>query len=65
MKVIYIVNGASTARNGGIIHWTDSAYTDMEHATEVANRMYEANRDDPNYMTYVTGPIPLYEKIEV
>lgn len=64
MKVIYIVNGASTACNG-IVHWTDSAYTDREHAIEVANRMYEANRDDPNYMTYVTGPIPLCEKIEL
>ena len=64
MKVIYIVNGASTACNG-VSYWTDSAYTDKQTAIDVVNRMYEANRDDPNYMTYVTGPIPLYEKIEL
>ena len=65
MNTVYVVSGVSTAFNGDVIHWTDSAYTDEQTAIDVANRMYEENMDDPAYITYVTGPIPLYEKIEV
>lgn len=66
MKMIYVVQGRSTGCNGNIIYWTDSAYTDMQRAHDVCNEMNRSMRNDPNYMAYVTGPIPLdeTEKIE-
>lgn len=62
MKNIYVIIGQSTDCNGGIIHWTDIAYIDKQKAIDVCNAMNEAmQRHDPNYMTYVSGPILLDE----
>ena len=61
MEKIYVVQGTLTGLNGEIIHWSDSAYTDKK---EAMNRSNELNRctkfeNDPNYLAYVVGPIPL------
>lgn len=60
MKTVYVIQGHSTGSNGSIIHWADSAYADKQ---EAVNQCYEMNRsvkNDPNYLAYVVGPIPLY-----
>lgn len=62
MKWIYILNVRVTGSNGGIIHCTDSAYTDSEIAKEACNEMHDCYKDDPNFMAYITGPILLYEE---
>lgn len=64
MEKIYVVQGTMTGLTGEIIHWSDSAYTDKK---EAMNRSNELNRgksrtkfkNDPNYLAYVVGPIPL------
>lgn len=61
MKMIYVVSGHSTGCNGGIIHWTDSAYTDEQEAVNRCHAMNECRiKIDQNYLAYVVGPISLY-----
>ena len=60
MKMVYVVSGHSTGCNGGIIHWTDSAYTDKQEAINRCHAMNECCiKNDQNYLAYVVGPIPL------
>ena len=62
MKTIYIVNVRMTGCNGNIIHVTDRAYTNSDKASELCNEMNKRHQDDPNFMVYVTGPVPLIEE---
>ena len=62
MKTIYIVNVRMTGVSGKLIYCTDRAYTDSDKASELCNQMNEQHQDDPNFMAYVTGPIPLIEE---
>lgn len=59
MKMIYVIQGHSTGYNDGIIHWADSAYFDEKDAHDRCNEMNGSTTDDPNYLAYVVGPIPL------
>ena len=59
MKMVYVIQGHSTGCNGGIIHWADSAYFDEKEAHDRCNEMNHSITDDPNYLAYVVGPIPL------
>lgn len=59
MKMVYVVQGHSTGYNGNIIHWTDSAYVDKQEAIAQCNEMNRSIENDPNYLVYVVGPIPL------
>ena len=59
MKTVYVVQGHSTGCNGGIIHWADSAYFDEKEAHDQCNEMNRSAKNDPNYLAYVVGPIPL------
>ena len=59
MKMIYVIQGHSTGYNDGIIHWADSAYFDEKDAHDRRNEMNSSITDDPNYLAYVVGPIPL------
>lgn len=59
MKMIYVIQGHSTGYNDGIIHWADSAYFDEKDAHDRCNEMNSSITDDPNYLAYVVGPIPL------
>lgn len=63
MKTIYIVNVRMSDCNGSIIHVTACAYTNSDKASELCNEMNEQScQDDPNFMAYVTGPVPLIEE---
>ena len=62
MKTIYIVNVRMSGCNGSIIHVTDCAYTNSDKAIELCNEMTEPHQNDPNFMAYVTGPVPLIEE---
>lgn len=59
MKTVYVVQGHSTGCNGNIIYWADSAYTDKQKAHNQCNEMNRSVKNDPNYLAYVVGPIPL------
>ena len=59
MKMVYVIQGHSTGCNGGIIHWADSAYFDEKEAHDRCNEMNSSVKNDPNYLAYVVGPIPL------
>mgnify|MGYP006054394081 CR=1 FL=1 len=59
MKTVYVIQGHSTGCNGGIIHWADSAYFDEKEANELLKSITADNKNDPNYLAYVVGPIPL------
>lgn len=59
MKMIYVIQGHSTGYNDGIIHWADSAYFDEKDAHDRCDEMNSSITDDPNYLAYVVGPIPL------
>lgn len=59
MKMIYVIQGHSMGRNGGIIHWVDSAYFDAKEAHDQCSEMNRSMKNDPNYFAYVVGPIPL------
>lgn len=59
--MIYVIEGQSTGCNGNIIHWADSAYTKKEVACAICDKMNRSNQNDPNYLAYVTGVIPLDE----
>ena len=59
MKMIYVIQGHSTGYNDGIIHWVDSAYFDEKEAHDRLNEMNSSVKNDPNYLAYVVGPIPL------
>lgn len=59
MKTVYVIQGHSTGCNGGIIHWADRAYFDEKEAHDRCNEMNSSITDDPNYLAYVVGPIPL------
>lgn len=61
MKTIYVINVRSTGYSGNVINSTDSAYTNSKKAHEVCCEMNDENKDDPNFMAYVTGPILLYK----
>ena len=60
MKLVYVVQGRSTGVNGNIIHWADCAYIDKQKAIDQCNEMNRSIENDPNYLAYVVGPIPLY-----
>ena len=62
MKTQYIVYVRMTGASGRLIYCTDRAYTDSDKASELCNQMNERHQDDPNFMAYVTGPIPLIEE---
>ena len=59
MKTVYVIQGHSTGCNGNIIHWADSAYFDEKEANKQCNEMNRSIKNDPNYLAYVVGPIPL------
>lgn len=59
MDMVYVILGHSTGCNGGVICWADSAYFDKEKAYAQCNKMNYSITDDPNYLAYVVGPIPL------
>ena len=59
MKMIYVIQGHSTGYNDGIIHWADSAYFDAKEAHDQCSEMNRSMKNDPNYLAYVVGPIPL------
>ena len=62
MKTIYIVNVRMTGCNGNIINYIDKAYFDENKAVEAANVMWgHRPKNDPNYLTWVNGPILLDE----
>lgn len=61
MKYIYILNVQMTGANGGVIHFVESAFADEEAASEQRHEMDKVYKDDPNYMSYITGPILLNE----
>ena len=61
MKYIYILNVQMTGAYGGVIHFVDSAFSELGKAYEVQLRMDEVYKDDKNYMSYITGPIMLNE----
>ena len=61
-KTIYIVNVQMTGCNGDIIRRIDMAYFDESKAFEVADDMWDHRpKNDPNYLTWVNGPILLDE----
>ena len=60
MKMVYVVRGHSTGCYGNIVHWADSAYVDKQEAINQCNEMNNSEKNDPNYLAYVVGPIPLY-----
>ena len=53
MKTVYVIQGHSTGCNGGIIHWSDSAYFDEKEAHDQCNEMNRSVKNDPNYLAYV------------
>ena len=59
MKTIYLISVHQTGSNSNIIHSIDSAYTDKKVALDICDRMAETYQDDPNFISYVTGPIIL------
>ena len=59
MKTVYVIQGHSTGCNGNIIHWADCAYFDEKEANKQCNEMNRSIKNDPNYLAYVVGPIPL------
>ena len=59
MKMIYVVQGTLTGCNGNIVHWADSAFTDEQEAFNRRDEMNRSMKNDPNYLAYVVGPIPL------
>ena len=60
MKMVYVIQGHSTGINGNVINWVDSAYVDEQKAIDECNAMNRSIKDDPNYLAYIVGPIPLY-----
>ena len=65
MKYIYILNVKMTGAYGGVIHFVDSAFSELGRAYEVQLQMDELYKDDKNYMSYITGPIILNETKEL
>lgn len=65
MKYIYILNVQMTGAYGGVIHFVDSAFSELGRAHEVQLRMDELYKDDKKYMSYITGPIVLNESKEL
>lgn len=65
MKMVYVVQGHSTGCNGNIIHWADSAYVDKQAAINQCHAMNCSIKNDPNYLAYVVGPIPLMTEQEI
>ena len=59
MKMIYVIQGHSMGCNGSIIHWVDSAYFYAKEAHDQCSEMNRSMKNDPNYLAYVVGPIPL------
>ena len=59
MKMVQVIQGHSTGCNGNIVHWADSAYFDEKEANKQCNEMNRSVKNDPNYLAYVVGPIPL------
>ena len=59
MKMLYVIQGHSTGCNGDIIHWVDSAYFNAKEAHDQCSEMNRSVKNDPNYLAYVVGPIPL------
>lgn len=62
MKTIYIINVSATGWNGSIVHYVSEAYTNVDDASKTLERMYHFNNGDPNFMAYITGPVPLIEE---
>lgn len=60
MKMVYVVQGSSTGINGNIIYWSDCAYFDKQKAIDQCDKMNRSFENDPNYLAYVVGPIPIY-----
>ena len=65
MKYIYILNVQMTGAYGGVIHFVDSAFSELGRAYEVQRQMDELYKEDKNYMSYITGPIMLNETKEL
>ena len=65
MKYIYILNVQMTGAYGGVIHFVDSAFSELGRAYEAQLQMDELYKDDKNYMSYITGPIILNETKEL
>ena len=62
MKTIYIINVSATGCNGGIVHYISEAYTNIDDASRTLEKMHHLNHGDPNFMAYITGPVPLIEE---
>lgn len=62
MEMVYVVQGQSTGINGNIIRWADSCYIDEQEAIDQCNVMNRSIKNDPNYLAYVVGPIPVILK---
>lgn len=60
MELVYVVTRNSVGVNGNIIHWADRAYTDKQKAFDLCDEINRTVNNDPNYLAYVVGPIPLY-----
>ena len=61
MKYAYIINVQMTGCNGGIIRVSDCAFLDEDAANRYCDERRHYYPDDPNYMVYVNGPIPINE----
>lgn len=59
MKMVYVVQVRSTGTNGNIIRWADSCYIDEQEAINQCDVMNRSIKNDPNYLAYVVGPIPV------
>lgn len=59
MKTVYVVQVRSTGINGNIIRWADSCYIDEQEAINQCDVMNRSIKNDPNYLAYVVGPIPV------
>ena len=61
MSFVYILNVQKFGANGNTIHLIKSAFTELKEAEEQCREMEEFYKDVPNYMVYITGPIPFYD----
>ena len=61
MKYIYLVNVQMTGCNGNILQYSDCAFFDEDAADRYVEERGRYYPDDPNYIVYVNGPIPINE----
>jgi hypothetical protein len=50
-----------TGCNGDILQYTDCAFLDEDAANRYGEERSHYYPDDPNYIVYVNGPIPINE----